>query len=90
VATVGDALADEGGTSGAAGLFVAILMLAAGIIAIAARKSRGAGIVCLVFYAVSGIIGITAHGIYKDLIVWGIVNLAFAVIFLIGTIASKE
>ena len=36
-ATVGDALANEGGTSGGVGMAVALLMLVAGIVAIAAR-----------------------------------------------------
>jgi ABC-type multidrug transport system permease subunit len=86
-ASIGEALADQGGVSG---VFVAILMLIAGIIAIAARKSRGAGIVCLISYAIAGILGITAHGIYKDLIIWGVVCLIFAVIFLIATITFKK
>ncbi len=89
-ASVGDALANEGGTSGGAGIFVAVLMLIAGIVAIAARNSKGGGIVCLIFYTLAGIIGLTAHGIYKDLIVWGVICLIFAVIFLIATITYKK
>lgn len=89
-ASIGDALANEGGTSGGAGVFVAILMLIAGIVAIVARKSKGGGIVCLIFYAIAGIIGLAAHGIYKDLIVWGVLCLIFAVIFLIATITFKK
>jgi len=89
-ASVGDALANEGGTSGGAGIFVAVLMLIAGIVAIAARNSKGGGIVCLIFYTMAGIIGLTAHGIYKDLIVWGVICLIFAVIFLIATITYKK
>lgn len=89
-ATIGDALADEGGTSGGIGVFVAILMLIAGIISIAARKSKGAGIVCLILYGIAGILGIFAHGLYKDLIIWGVVSLIFAVIFLIAIITFKK
>jgi hypothetical protein len=43
-ASIGDALMEEGGTSGASGILVAILMLVAGIVAIAARNSRGGSI----------------------------------------------
>ena len=89
-ASVGDALKNEGGTSGGTGVFVAILMLIAGIVAITARKSKGGGIVCAFFYAIAGIIGLAAHGIYKDLIVWGVLCLIFAVIFLIATITFKK
>ncbi len=89
-ASIGDALANEGGTSGGTGIFVAILMLIAGIVAIAARKSRGGSIVCMIFYALAGILGLTANGLYKDLIVWGVICLIFAVIFLIAAIAFKR
>jgi uncharacterized membrane protein len=65
-------------------------MLIAGIIAVAARKSRGAGIVCLIFYVIAGIVGVTMYGIYKDLIVWGIVSFIFAIIFLIGVLTHKK
>ena len=47
-AGLGDAMMDEGGTSGFSGLLVAILMLIGGIVAIAARNSRGGGL-CLIF-----------------------------------------
>jgi uncharacterized membrane protein len=65
-------------------------MLISGIIAIAARNSRGAGIVCLIFYTIAGIVGVTMHGIYQDLVIWGIVSFIFAVIFLIATITFKK
>jgi hypothetical protein len=89
-ASIGDALANQGGTSGGTGIFVAIFMLIAGIIAIAARKSKGGGIVCMIFYAIAGLIGLTAHGIYADLTVWSIICLIFAAIFLIATITFKK
>ncbi|NLB41119.1 MAG: hypothetical protein GX815_02465, partial [Clostridiales bacterium] len=46
-ASVVDAIEDEGGTSGGSGTFVAILMLIAGIVAIATRNSKGGGIACM-------------------------------------------
>ena len=54
-ATVGDALANEGGTSGGVGMAVALLMLVAGIVAIAARNSRGGSIFCIIAYALAGV-----------------------------------
>jgi hypothetical protein len=89
-ASIGDALIDEGGTSGSAGMFVAILMLIAGIVAIAARSSKGGGIVCLILYALAGIIGVTSKGIFTDLVIWGVLCLIFAVVFLIATITHKK
>jgi hypothetical protein len=89
-ATVGDAIAGQGGTSGGAGIAVAALMLIAGITAIAARNSRGGGIFCLIAYAIAGILGVTAKGVYGDLVVWGALSLIFAVFFLLSTITFRK
>jgi len=89
-ATFGDALEANGGTSGGSGMLVAILMLAAGIVAIAGRSSKGGTIAAMILYALAGIIGVTSSGIFKDLIIWGVLNLIFAVIFLISVITFKK
>ena len=84
------AMMDEGGTSGFSGLFVAILMLIGGIVAIAARNSRGGGIFCTILYGLAGLLGLTAQGIFEDLVIWGGLCLIFAVIFLISVIRWKK
>lgn len=89
-ATMGDAIEGQGGTSGFSGLLVAILMLIAGIVAIAARNSRGGGIFCAVLYALAGAVGLTAGGIFADLKVWGGLCLIFAVLFLVFTLRTKK
>ena len=89
-AGLGDAMMDEGGTSGFSGLFVAILMLIGGIVAIAARNSRGGGIFCTILYGLAGLLGLTAQGIFEDLVIWGGLCLIFAVIFLISVIRWKK
>jgi 4-amino-4-deoxy-L-arabinose transferase-like glycosyltransferase len=89
-ASIGEALIDEDGATGGVGVLVAILMLIAGIVAIAARNSKGGGIFCLVLYGLAGIIGITAKGIFEDLIIWGGLCLIFAVFFLISTIMHDK
>lgn len=83
-AGVGSALTNTNDTSGGSGIFVAILMIAAGIVGIAARASKGGSIAATIIYAIAGIVGVATNGIYKDLIVWGIVNFAFAIVFLIS------
>ena len=88
-AGIGDAMENKGGTSGGTGIFTAILILIAGIVAIAARNSKGGSIFCAVLYALAGIIGLTSHGIYEDLMVWGSICLIFAVVFLISAITFK-
>lgn len=89
-ASIGDALMEEGGTSGASGILVAILMLVAGIVAIAARNSRGGSIACTIIYALAGILGVASQGIYADLKIWGAVCLVFAVFFLVDVIISRK
>ena len=42
-AGIGNAIAENGETSGSSGLVVAILMLVAGIVGLCTRKSRGGG-----------------------------------------------
>lgn len=89
-AGLGDAMANQGGTSGVSGLFVGFFMLIAGIVAIAARKSKGGTMFCGIVYALAGLIGIFAHGIFQDLIIWGGLCLIFAVVFLISAGKMKK
>lgn len=89
-AGVVDAIIDEGGTSGGSGMFVAFIMLVAGIVAIAARSSRGGAIFCIIAYGLSGLVGVTSSGIYADLIVWGGLCLVFAALFLISVIMDAR
>lgn len=85
MANVGSALGGGTDTSGGAGTIVAILMIVAGIVGIAARSSKGGAIAATIIYAIAGLSAIGAStGIYKDLLVWGIVALIFAVVFLIS------
>ena len=46
----------RGGTSGASGFLVALFMLIAGIVAIAARNSRGGSLCCTLLYALAGLL----------------------------------
>ena len=89
-AVVGDALIDEGGTGGGVGIIVAILMLIAGITAIAARNSRGGTLFCTILYVIGGVVGLTMNGIYGDLQIWGGLCLVFALIFLVSLVHRKQ
>lgn len=89
-AGIGDVIMDEGGTSGASGFLVAILMLISGIVAIAARGSKGGTIFCAVAYGLAGLLGVSAQGIFADLVIWGGLCLIFAVIFLVSAIKMKK
>ena len=89
VAGIGNALDENGESSGTAGVIVAVCMLTAGIIGIAARKSRAGSITAGCFYAFGGLVGITNYGSYSDLAIWAVVGFIFAAVFIIGSILSK-
>lgn len=89
-AGIGNALEDNGESSGSAGFFVAICMLIAGIVGVCTRKSVGGGIVTAVFYAFAGLLGITNYGSFGDLAVWSVLSFLFALVFLIGSIVIKK
>ena len=89
-AGLGDAIADNGGTSGGSGIIVAVLMLIAGIVAIAARNSRGGSIFCAILYLIGGIVGVSSSGVFKDLIFWGVLDFIFAVVFALSVIICKK
>ena len=71
-ANVAETIMDNGGTSGAAGVIVAILTLVTGLTSIVARKSKGGNIAIMILAGIGAIIGFTNIGIYKDLIIWSI------------------
>jgi len=83
-ASLGDAMENAGGTSGGIGFFVAVLLLAAGIVAIAARASKGGSIAAAIIYGLAGVLGLTSSGIFADLKIWGALSLIFCVIFVIS------
>ena len=75
----------SGDAGGSAGLIVAVMMLAAGIVAIATRKSPGKGgnIVLIVLFALASIIAFPNSKVYQDLKVWGmwcLINLVVAIL----------
>lgn len=74
-AGVANSLGDGKDAGGGAGILVAILMLAGGIVSIATRKSKGKGgnISLIVLFGIATFMAfIGATGIFKDLLIWGI------------------
>lgn len=71
---VADGLEETESTSSAAGMLVAILLLAGGIVSIAVKKSKGKGgnIAVLVIFGLAALIGFTNASTYPDLIVWSV------------------
>ncbi len=88
-AGVGNALAENGEVSGSAGFLLAICMLIAGIVGIAARKSKAGSFVSGGFYAFGGLIGMANAGSYSDLRIWSGLSFIFAVVFILTGIMQK-
>lgn len=67
-AGISNSLAENGESDGSAGLIVAIILLAGGIVSIATRNgSKGGNIALIVLFALCGF---TMAGSYADLNVW--------------------
>lgn len=79
---VGSALATGGtDTSGGNGMLLGILLIVAGIVTIAAKNSKGGAVASTILYAIGGIVALAgASGMYKDLTIWGVLSLIFAVV----------
>lgn len=70
-ASMVDALQAVGGTGGAAGSVAGVLILAGGIVNIAARDSKGGAIACMMIFSLAGLVALTMHGVFTDLVIWG-------------------
>ena len=83
---------ENGEVSGSAGLFVAILMLAGGIVSIATknRSSKGASISLLILFGLAALIGFSMAGNYGDLNIWAGWCLINAVLAVIAILKNKK
>lgn len=70
-AGISNALQENGELSGSAGLLVAILMLAGGIVSIATRNGgKGSNIALAILFGIAALLGFTMAGSYSDLVIW--------------------
>lgn len=90
-AGVANSLEANGETSGSAGILVAILMLAGGIVSVAIRKSekKGGNIALIILFGLAALIGFTGFGSFSDLAIWSGWCLINAVVAVIAIITNK-
>lgn len=71
-AGLGNALEANGEVGGSAGVLLAILMLAGGIVSIATRNSvkKGGSIALIVLFGIAAVTGFAGAGSYGDLYIW--------------------
>ena len=91
-AGISNTLQENGEVGGSAGVLVAIMLLAGGIVSIATRnkKSKGANIAIIVLFGIGAAAGFAMAGSYKDLIIWAVWCLINAVLALVEIIKSKK
>lgn len=91
-AGVVNALEENGGSSGSVGVFVAILMLAGGIVSVASRKSvkKGGNIALVILFGLAALMGFAGYGNYSDLVIWSIWCLINAVLAVVALIIGKK
>ncbi|MBQ3798016.1 MAG: hypothetical protein II842_17355 [Butyrivibrio sp.] len=91
-AGVVNAIEDNGGSSGSAGLIVGVLMLVGGIVSVATRKSTGKGgnIALIILFGLAALTGFGGHGNYKDLVVWAAWCLINAILALVSLIKGSN
>lgn len=91
VAGVGEALTASDSNGGGAGLILGFFMLAAGIITIATRKSKGGTITSIIIYLLGGIVAlVNPSEIYGDLKVWMAVAFIFAALLIISLFMKNK
>lgn len=75
---------------GSAGSLLAVILLVCGILGIAGRRNRKATLTAGILYIVGGVLALPNAQIYKDLILWGIVSIAFGVVFVISARRMRD
>ena len=91
-AGLGNAMSNNGESSGTFGFLVAFNLLVTGIIAVAARKStkKTPWIICTVLLWLNYFYAKMFGGSYSDLVVWGFISYAFGVFYLFSAMRTKK
>lgn len=86
-AGLGNTLSANGESSGSAGIIVAFMLLAGGIVSIATRKGgKGGNVALIILFGLGALIGFTMAGSFADLNIWAgwcLINAILAVVALI-------
>lgn len=81
----------NGEVGGSAGVIVAIMLLAGGIVSVVTRKgTKGGNIALIVLYGLGGLFGFALAGSYADLNIWAGWCLICAVLAVVSLVISKK
>ena len=86
-----NSLEANGETSGSAGVLVAILMLAGGIVSVATRNAekKGGNIALIVLFGLAALVGFTGFGSFSDLAIWAGWCLINAILAVVAIVTKK-
>jgi hypothetical protein len=90
-AGLANTLSENGEVGGTAGIIVAVMLLAGGIVSIVVRNStnKGGNIAVIVLFGIGGILGILLAGGYEDLYIWSAWCILCAVLAIVSLIQTK-
>lgn len=90
-AGVANSLEANGETCGSAGVLVAILMLAGGIVSVATRNAekKGGNIALIVLFGLAALVGFTGFGSFSDLAIWAGWCLINAILAVVAIVTKK-
>lgn len=90
-AGLSNALQENGEVGGSAGVIVAIMLLAGGIVSIVTRKGgKGGNIALIILYGIGALFGFTFAGSYGDLVIWAAWCLICAALAVVSLLKSKK
>lgn len=90
-AGVANTLEANGEVGGSAGIIVAIMLLAGGIVSIVTRKGgKGGNIALIVLFGIGALCGFTLAGSYSDLYIWAAWCLICAVLAIVALIKGNK
>lgn len=84
-AGLGNALTENGESSGSGGIILAVLMLVGGIVSVSTRKNEGKGgnIALIILFGLAALFGFALAGSFADLNIWAgwcLINAILAVV----------
>lgn len=90
-AGLSNALEDNNATSGSAGLFTAIMFLAAGIVGVCTRNKNGivGPVITAVLYFIGAAFTLGTGNTYGDLPIWGAISAIFGLVFVFCAVKTK-
>lgn len=91
-AGLSNTLEENGEVGGSAGIILAVLMLAGGIVSIVTRKGEGKGgnIALIILFGLAAIVGFLLAGSYGDLNIWAGWCLICAILAVVSLVKSNK